>query len=223
MTLTFASIIASAGLDSAAALVIRHAYVREHEDGTVEVHLADTHPGREDREYLRRRGEIAGAALGWDRLFTALDWLTERLSGQRYLVGDTITEADVRAVLGRSSIPPPTPSARAAVDLAARRLGEHAGRGLPTRWADAVADAAAPYDDRLADGLDQAVLSTPLRGINPLWWVVLGALAATAGTFLVWQYGLLTTDPLAVTGLALVLLGAAVLTTRERKAPVRLA
>lgn len=38
-----------------------------------------------------------------------------------------------------------------------------------------------------------------------------------------WQYGLLTTDPLAVTGLALVLLGAAVLTTRERKAPVRLA
>ncbi|MFX4287800.1 phenylalanine 4-monooxygenase [Janibacter sp. G349] len=41
--------------------------VTEHEDGTVEVHLADTHPGREDREYLRRRGEIAGAALGWDR------------------------------------------------------------------------------------------------------------------------------------------------------------
>ncbi|UCZ61230.1 glutathione S-transferase family protein [Mycolicibacterium phocaicum] len=32
----------------------------------------------------------------YDRLFTALDWLTERLSGQRYLVGDTITEADVR-------------------------------------------------------------------------------------------------------------------------------
>ncbi|BCQ07670.1 glutathione S-transferase [Mycobacterium heckeshornense] len=32
----------------------------------------------------------------YDRLFSALDWLTERLSGQRYLVGDTITEADVR-------------------------------------------------------------------------------------------------------------------------------
>lgn len=32
----------------------------------------------------------------YDRLFTALDWLTERLSVQRYLVGDTITEADVR-------------------------------------------------------------------------------------------------------------------------------
>ncbi|GAB3256593.1 glutathione S-transferase family protein [Arthrobacter pigmenti] len=32
----------------------------------------------------------------YDRLFTALDWLEDRLSGQRYLVGDTITEADVR-------------------------------------------------------------------------------------------------------------------------------
>jgi putative glutathione S-transferase len=32
----------------------------------------------------------------YDRLFTTLDWLEERLSTQRYLVGDTITEADVR-------------------------------------------------------------------------------------------------------------------------------
>jgi glutathionyl-hydroquinone reductase len=30
------------------------------------------------------------------RLFARLDWLTDRLAGQRYLVGDTITEADVR-------------------------------------------------------------------------------------------------------------------------------
>ncbi len=32
----------------------------------------------------------------YNRLWTALDWLEERLTGQRYLVGDTITEADVR-------------------------------------------------------------------------------------------------------------------------------
>ncbi|KNC18436.1 glutathione S-transferase [Arthrobacter sp. RIT-PI-e] len=32
----------------------------------------------------------------YDRLFTALDWLEDRLSAQRFLVGDTITEADVR-------------------------------------------------------------------------------------------------------------------------------
>jgi len=32
----------------------------------------------------------------YDRLFTALDWLSDRLANQRFLVGDTITEADVR-------------------------------------------------------------------------------------------------------------------------------
>ncbi|MDQ2738158.1 MAG: glutathione S-transferase C-terminal domain-containing protein [Actinomycetota bacterium] len=32
----------------------------------------------------------------YDRLFTRLDWLTERLTHRRFLVGDTITEADVR-------------------------------------------------------------------------------------------------------------------------------
>jgi glutathionyl-hydroquinone reductase len=32
----------------------------------------------------------------YDRLFVALDWLEERLAGRRYLVGDSITEADVR-------------------------------------------------------------------------------------------------------------------------------
>jgi putative glutathione S-transferase len=32
----------------------------------------------------------------YDRLFTALDWVSSRLADQRYLMGDTITEADVR-------------------------------------------------------------------------------------------------------------------------------
>ncbi|WP_028709100.1 glutathione S-transferase family protein [Propionicicella superfundia] len=32
----------------------------------------------------------------YERLWTALDWLEERLATRRYLVGDTITEADVR-------------------------------------------------------------------------------------------------------------------------------
>jgi len=43
---------------------------------------------------------FAGAQEGYDkaydRLFDRLDWLSDRLSNQRYLVGDTITEADVR-------------------------------------------------------------------------------------------------------------------------------
>jgi len=32
----------------------------------------------------------------YDRLFARLDWLSDRLSRQRFLVGDTITEADIR-------------------------------------------------------------------------------------------------------------------------------
>ncbi|WP_338748178.1 GTPase family protein [Janibacter alittae] len=101
-----------------------------------------------------------------------------------------ITEQDMRAVLGRSSIPPPAPAARAAVDLAARRIGTSAGEGLPTRWADAVADAARPGEHDLADTLDQAVLTTSLRARTPMWWPIFGvlqvvfALAAVVG--LVW-------------------------------------
>jgi putative glutathione S-transferase len=43
---------------------------------------------------------FAGSQEAYDkaygRLFTALDWLSDRLTEQRYLVGDTITEADIR-------------------------------------------------------------------------------------------------------------------------------
>ncbi|MGI8757878.1 MAG: glutathione S-transferase family protein [Acidimicrobiales bacterium] len=43
---------------------------------------------------------FAGAQDAYERayrrLFARLDWLSDRLEGQRYLVGDTITEADVR-------------------------------------------------------------------------------------------------------------------------------
>jgi len=38
----------------------------------------------------------AGYEQAYQRLFDRLDWLSERLAARRYLVGDTITEADVR-------------------------------------------------------------------------------------------------------------------------------
>ncbi|QRP44836.1 glutathione S-transferase family protein [Amycolatopsis sp. FDAARGOS 1241] len=38
----------------------------------------------------------AAYEAAYTKLFDRLDWLSERLSTQRYLVGDTITEADVR-------------------------------------------------------------------------------------------------------------------------------
>ena len=41
-------------------------------------------------------GSQASYERAYARLFNRLDWLTDRLAGRRYLVGDTITEADVR-------------------------------------------------------------------------------------------------------------------------------
>jgi predicted GTPase len=96
-----------------------------------------------------------------------------------------ISASDVRAVLGRSSLPPPTPAARAAVALANRQLVDRASAGLPLPWADAVERAATSED--LSDALDQAVVRTSLRARNPIWWRVAGllqllfAIAAIAG------------------------------------------
>jgi GTP-binding protein EngB required for normal cell division len=104
--------------------------------------------------------------------------------------GPGITAADVRAVLGRSSLPPPTPAARAAVDLATRQVGERAASGLPPRWAEAAADAATGPGPELTDALDRAVLSTSLRADKPVWWTVIGLwqilLAAAAVGGLLW-------------------------------------
>ncbi|MGW7431559.1 glutathione S-transferase family protein [Streptomyces sp. NPDC054861] len=41
-------------------------------------------------------GSQEAYTTAYDRLFARLDWLSERLEGSRYLVGDTLTEADVR-------------------------------------------------------------------------------------------------------------------------------
>lgn len=102
----------------------------------------------------------------------------------------TVSDADVRSVLGRSSLPPPTPAARAAVDLATRRLADRAGSSLPTPWGDAVEAAAAPPGHAMADALDQAVVSTSLRSRTPVWWRAVGAaqvvLALVAVAGLAW-------------------------------------
>ena len=41
-------------------------------------------------------GNQASYDRAYDRLWTAMDWLEERLADQRYLMGEVITEADVR-------------------------------------------------------------------------------------------------------------------------------
>ncbi|GAA4408128.1 50S ribosome-binding GTPase [Fodinibacter luteus] len=116
-----------------------------------------------------------------------------RLDGRDIRVSDS----DVRSVLGRSSLPPPSPAARSAVDIATRRLADRAGEGLPTPWAEAVEQAAAPPGAALGDALDRAVVGTSLHARAPLWWGAVGtaqlvlALAAVAGLLWLGLYVLL--------------------------------
>lgn len=139
------------------------------------------------RDYQRRAIQRAGwPVTRWLSRFRPDPLARLRLGDDRPgAVG--IAPSDVRTVLGRSSLPPPSPAARSAVQLATRQVGESAAEGLPAPWAEAVAQAAAPEESHLADALDQAVMATPLRARDPWWWSVVGilqlvfVLAAVAG------------------------------------------
>ncbi len=81
------------------------AYHRDSAPDLYPVHLRDEIDEVAERVYTEVNNGVyrcgfAGSQesyeQAYDRLFTALDWLSERLAGSRYLVGDTITEADVR-------------------------------------------------------------------------------------------------------------------------------
>ena len=82
------------------------AYHRERRPGALPRAPAGRRSTRSTRVVFRDvnngvyRCGFAGSQEAYDkayhRLFDRLDWLSERLADQRYLVGDTITEADVR-------------------------------------------------------------------------------------------------------------------------------
>ncbi len=141
-----------------------------------------------DRDY-RQQAVAAGGwpFTRWVGSFRARPLRRLRLDAGRESNDIPISQGDVRAVLGRSSLPPPTPTARAAVELATREVGDAGAAGLPVPWAQAVADAATPPDSVIGDRLDQAVVGTSLRARRPLWWrgfswvQTLLALAAVAG------------------------------------------
>jgi GTP-binding protein EngB required for normal cell division len=149
-----------------------------------------------ERDYRRETMARTGGPLTrWVRALRPAPLKLLRLSSAVSGVAGGISLSDVRAVLGRSSLPPATPAARSAVQLATRELGDRAGEGLPQPWADAVTDAATPAVADLADALDQAVIGTSLRSGTPLWWSVFGvaqwilATAAVAG--LMWLFVLM--------------------------------
>ncbi|NYE02735.1 GTP-binding protein EngB required for normal cell division [Kineosphaera limosa] len=110
-----------------------------------------------------------------------------RLDAARDPSAATAFPEELEPVLQRSSLPQPTPAARAAVDLVTRRLGASAAAGLPQPWAQAVERAAQPAAGSLSDALDQAILGTSLHLRRPLWWALVGvlqvllAVAAVAG------------------------------------------
>ncbi len=118
---------------------------------------------------------VAQTGLPWTR------WLRRlrpsplrrlRLDGDR----DRAVDAEIANAVSRSSIPVATPTARAAVDLASRRIADKLSRDLPVPWADAVHDAATPATHEVSDAVDQAIVGTPLQGGRPLWWPLLGGL-----------------------------------------------
>ena len=102
-------------------------------------------------------------------------------TGGRPPIPVEIDGADVRAVLGRSSIPAPTVSTVSAVDLATRSFVRDASEGLPVRWAEAVEDAVDGGDGGLSDSLDRAVIGTSLRARRPVWWFVVNILQWVLG------------------------------------------
>lgn len=67
--------------------------LRDEMDEVMEVIYTDINNGVYETGFAKDQESYE---QGYRKLFSRLDWVSERLEGQRYLVGDTITEADVR-------------------------------------------------------------------------------------------------------------------------------
>ncbi|WP_347352576.1 GTPase [Intrasporangium sp.] len=142
------------------------------------------------RDYRREAFAHTGWLFArWTRGFAADPLRRLRLdqAGRRPPIPVAVKGRDVRAVLGRSSIPAPGASTVSAVEVATRSFVRAAAHGLPYRWEQAVEDAATGEGGALPDALDQAVVATPLRARRPLWWHVVNVVqwllgvAAVAG------------------------------------------
>ena len=83
-------------------------WVDHHRDGAPDLYPEDLRPEMDEVMELVFRdvnngvyrcgfaGSQESYERAYDQLFSRLDWLSGRLAGQRFLMGDTITEADVR-------------------------------------------------------------------------------------------------------------------------------
>lgn len=78
--------------------------------------------------------------------------------------------ADGEVAVARTSLPPPSPVATAAVSTAVRRLVDDVSDGLPGPWRDRLVTVARARSGDLDDRLDRAVGTTPLPSDRPRWW-----------------------------------------------------
>ncbi|HYO85579.1 MAG TPA: GTPase [Dermatophilaceae bacterium] len=101
---------------------------------------------------------------------------TRAEAGVRGAAASVDPGGDVATLVERSAVPQAPPTARAAVDLAIRRLGVVAADGLPEGWRACVERIVMPDQAHLADALDQAILAAPIRRVRPLWWLVFNAM-----------------------------------------------
>jgi GTP-binding protein EngB required for normal cell division len=121
-----------------------------------------------DTDYRRR----AWSVLGWPYLRW---WRRMRPDPLRQL-GLQDTGDGLRDLIG-SSLPQPTPSQQAQVDLATRRVADVVAATLAPRWAFAVRAASGWHrgGSGLSAALDGAVRGVEIRQSSPLWWPVVGA------------------------------------------------
>lgn len=136
----------------------------------------------------RQRGR---RAAGWP----PAAWLTRlRPDPLRRLGLDRVRPPDrdlaVPTAPARTSLPPPSPVATAAVSSALRQLAEDSAVGLPPWWRTRLHEVASARRGDLDDALDRAVGTAVLPSDPPRWWRVLAvvqrllALALLVG--LVW-------------------------------------
>lgn len=114
----------------------------------------------------RRR---AGAMIGWPFLRWWDRWRPDPLRQ----VGLNGPGRSLRDLVG-ASLPQPTPSQQAQVDLAARDVADAVVEGLPPRWVLAVRSASGWHrgGSGLSMALDSAIRGVDLRQQRPVWWPV---------------------------------------------------
>ena len=138
-----------------------------------------------ERDYRREAFAHTGWLFArWTKGFAADPLRRLRLdrTGGRPPIPVEIDGADVRAVLGRSSIPAPDRLDRVGrrprhAQLRARRVRGAAGALGPGRRGRRRSAATAT----LSDSLDRAVIGTSLRARRPVWWFVVNVLQWVLG------------------------------------------